>query len=74
MKGKIINIIRRKGYLFIKGDDQVSRFALARNLADCLNYDDLEVGQEVEFTPYEDTRNKQNGQRAKDIHEGVCQC
>jgi cold shock CspA family protein len=74
MKGKILNVIRRKGYLFIEDEEEVSRFALARNLADCLNYDDLMVGQKVEFTPYEDTRNKQNGQRAKDIHGETCSC
>lgn len=74
MKGKIVNVIHRKGFLFLEDEDGVSRFVLARHLKKCLDFDSLPEGQAVVFTPYTDADQKQNGERGKDVHAEGCEC
>jgi cold shock CspA family protein len=74
MRGKINNVIKRKGYLFIEDEEGVSRFVLARHLKRCLDFDHLTIGQKVVFTPYTDAEADQNGERGKNVHAEGCAC
>lgn len=48
MKGVVIQVIPEKGYAFIKGEDNLSRFTHARNVKDW-KFDFLKKGTLVEF-------------------------
>ena len=71
--GKVSNVIRRKGFLFIVDADDKSRFVMARHLAPCIDFDRLAEGVAVEFTPVSN-REKQNGLAAVAVHKAGCSC
>ena len=68
MTGTIIRLIPNKGYCFIRGDDNISRFGHARAFRDPLAFDTAREGQAVSFDPVVDTAGKQGGARALNIH------
>jgi len=71
MRGTIISIrsSRDQGYCFIRGDDNISRFAHARCFTNPRDFDCAREGQAVSFTPviHHDSINKGGGTRAIDI-------
>tara|TARA_R110000824_G_scaffold143793_1_gene311529 strand:+ start:256 stop:495 length:240 start_codon:yes stop_codon:yes gene_type:complete len=67
MRGTIIRIVPNKGFLFIRGDDGISRFGHARAFADPLAFDRAREGQAVAYTPVTDALGKSGGARAVDI-------
>jgi cold shock CspA family protein len=67
MRGTIIRMLPNKGYCFIRGDDNVSRFGHARAFVDPLAFDLAREGQAVEFRPIIHEEKKAGGTRAVDI-------
>lgn len=70
MKGRITSINLDKGYGFLRGEDGLSRFFLAKSVRPVGDFDLLKETQIVEFEPFAlDTidTTKSNGLRAKDI-------
>jgi len=69
MTGTIIRLVPNKGYCFIRGDDNVSRFAHARAFVDPLAFDLAREGQAVRYTPVTDTSSlaRSGGARAVKI-------
>ena len=67
MTGTIIRLIPNKGYCFIRGDDNISRFGHARAFTDPLAFDTAREGQAVDFNPVLDDAGKQGGARAVNI-------
>jgi cold shock CspA family protein len=60
-------MLPNKGYCFIRGDDNVSRFGHARAFVDPLAFDLAREGQAVEFRPIIHEEKKAGGTRAVDI-------
>jgi cold shock CspA family protein len=67
MRGTIIRMLPNKGYCFIRGDDNISRFGHARAFVDPLAFDLAREGQAVEFRPIIHEEKKAGGTRAVDI-------
>lgn len=67
MTGTIIRILPNKGYCFIRGDDNISRFGHARAFVDPLGFDQAREGQACEFRPIIHQEKKAGGTRAVDI-------
>lgn len=67
MNGTIIRIFPNKGYCFIRGENSITHFALAKEFIPQISFDTAREGQAVSFEAVSDG-NKGNGMRAK----GVC--
>jgi hypothetical protein len=69
MKGTIIRLLPNRGFCFIRGDDNISRFGHARAFTHPLDFDQAREGQAVEFTPiiHHASIEKAGGTRAIDI-------
>ena len=67
MNGTIIRLMPNKGYCFIRGEDNVSRFGHARAFRDPLAFDQAREGQAVRFTPIIEAKGKAGGARAIEI-------
>lgn len=67
MRGTITRILPNKGYCFIRGDDNISRFGHARAFSDPLEFDQAREGQAVEFDAVHDPTGKQGGARAVNL-------
>lgn len=69
LKGRVTSINLDKGYGFLRGEDRLSRFFLAKDISPLGIFDTLKEQQRVTFLPYKfespDPRN--NGLRAKEI-------
>ena len=68
MTGTIIRLIPNKGYCFIRGEDNISRYGHARSFRDPLAFDTAREGHAVSFDPVVDDAGKQGGARALNIH------
>lgn len=66
MKGTITRLLPNKGYCFIRGEDGISRFALAKEFIPQIEFDTAREGQLVEFIPALGGT-KGNGMRAVSI-------
>jgi len=67
MRGTIIRLLPNRGFCFIRGDDNISRFGHARAFTHPLDFDQAREGQAVEFTPIIHAEKKAGGTRAIDI-------
>lgn len=66
MTGTIFNLRLNLGYVFVRGEDGLSRFLHASNVIPPEAFDRLYEGQRVEFTSVNDDRGRGNGFRAVD--------
>lgn len=51
MTGVVTNVLNEKGIAFIRGEDGLSRLALAREFRPAISFDTLQKGMRVEFEP-----------------------
>lgn len=66
MTGVIIQIMPNKGFMFIRGEDGLSRFVHARDVIPRLAFDTAYEGQKVTFVP-DDHGPKGNGLRGLEV-------
>ena len=67
MHGTIIRMLPNRGFCFIRGDDNISRFGHARAFKNPLDFDTAREGQGVSFQPIIHQEKKGGGARAIDI-------
>ena len=68
MTGIVTSVLRNRGIAFVRGDDGLSRLALAREFRPAISFDKLLEGQRVEFIPVEGgPRARGNGLRAEKV-------
>lgn len=68
MTGRILRIIRDKGFGFLRGEDGLNRFFEAKQVIPAMAFDLLYEGQYVTFTPTQVLDNpKGNGLRALQV-------
>ena len=75
IEGVITQVVRDRGFAFVRGSDKQSRFFHARNVDPLSDFDILEPGGTVSFTPIGDLndtpRAVNNGLKA--INVRLCQ-
>lgn len=66
MKGVVTKVFHNRGFAFIRGEDNVSRFAHCRAFVLPVAFDMLREGDIVTFEP-SDEGSKGNGERAVEV-------
>ena len=70
IKGVIIQIIPNKGFGFIRGDDDYTRYFHAKDVIPIRAFDKMFIGQRVKFTPIDlspDGEKRNNGLRGVQV-------
>jgi len=71
MVGVVTDVMLSKGFAFIRGSDNLSRFVYCRDVVPTGAFDTLHEGQKVEFTPAGELNKtpgaRNNGLRALEV-------